>query len=307
MKAKIIPSMIPSVGHSESSQVSHEEILQCTWFLSASSAFALIEALEQAAEQGAFALQALTLFEGEERDLWHVQALCFSEKETPQTLGSILRETLGHFPPPENVTILPHMDWLKHSATKRPPLELGAFYIHEQEDPPSATARFSLCIEATTAFGSGHHETTQGCLALIQTLAKDAPWTRALDFGCGSGILTLAMNALCPGSAEGCDHDPESMRIARDNAILNDLPSVFYLGDAPAMVPYDLIVANLFANLLLDLAPVFSRNATQQLILSGLLREQTEDVVSRYASLGWQLQHTLSLNAWDSLWLKRRS
>jgi ribosomal protein L11 methylase PrmA len=162
----------------------------------------------------------------------------------------------------------------------------------------------SLAIGASLAFGSGHHETTQGCLSLIARMHAKDPWIRALDWGCGSGILALAMNCLVPGSTEGIDCDQQAVKVANSHSQLNGIATRFFLAEQPpSQAQYDAIVANLLAPLLVRLAPQIA--LSRQVILSGMLADQVPQVMQAYQSHGMELIESCPLGEWVSLWLGR--
>lgn len=199
------------------------------------------------------------------------------------------------------------MDWVQAYQDILTPLEIGEFYIHTSHHPKSAHHRFCLQLDAKMAFGSGHHETTRGCLAAIQDLWAQDPWGRALDWGCGSGILALAMNQLSPGSTIAMDNDPEAVQETCINALTNLIPTQAVCGQAWEDVadqgPYDVIVANLFSALLIRLAHTF--HARRYLILSGMMVDQEAGVIQAFSDQGWQVHMRYPLGQWVTVWLRR--
>lgn len=153
---------------------------------------------------------------------------------------------------------LPDEDWLQHVHRHFPPLTIGDFFIygsHYEGDRPAGL--IALRIDAATAFGSGEHETTHGCLLALQDLHKSGfKPGRILDMGCGSGILALAALKLWPESRALCvDIDPESVVVTLRHAQVNGLaaPVTAEAGDgyaAPRVAmdaPFDLVLANILA------------------------------------------------------------
>jgi ribosomal protein L11 methyltransferase len=257
---------------------------QYTWRLPMIKAFQWAEDLPQC-----------DLFESSEsEDLWTLTMYVKQESDVPSYLLS----------EPHDIIDVTKKDWTEVYQEKLHPLTVGNFYIYAQSFLPMDN-KISLKIEASTAFGSGHHETTQGCLQLIQDVFSHHPWTKAWDVGCGSGILTLAMNALIPGSACGSDNDPEAITKAEHNAKVNHIPTTFYCAEGfpPAAHSCDLVVGNLVASLLIQWAPCFETQ--RQMILSGILASQAEEVLETYRSLGWAERKTLTLGDWSSLWIQR--
>lgn len=255
-----------------------------SWVLPGAEAFALYDALPESC-----------IFEGD-HGLWCVDYYCPPE----QSLGT---DFLSQHPAYQ-LEVLPDQDWVAESAMATPPVVVGNFYVHTPDYPTSAQHPYALCVSATTAFGSGHHATTQGCLQLIQDIWDDGGWKKALDFGCGSGILALAMNCLNPGSAMGIDNDAEALVVAHDHARMNQCPTEFIHGHClPPDLEFDCIVANVYGPILMDLAPTFSH--ASNIVLSGILQIQMADVLRVYQDLGWILKKAIENNEWVSMWLKK--
>jgi ribosomal protein L11 methyltransferase len=142
-------------------------------------------------------------------------------------------------------------------------------------------------LDPGLAFGSGSHPTTRLCLAWLAraTLAGRA----LLDFGCGSGILAVAGRRLGATRIAAVDHDPQALLATRANAQYNDAPIEFIglPGEFGACAPFDIVIANILANPLIELAPELTPRAVVggQLVLSGLLEEQVDAVVRAYPSV----------------------
>ena len=214
---------------------------------------------------------------------------------------------------------LPDTDWVAENQRSFQPFAVGPFWVHPSHDRgrPAADA-VTLCIDAGLAFGTGTHATTRGCLEMIAR-ADPARAQRAIDVGCGSGILAIAMAKLWRRPVLGSDNDPEAVAVARDNAVLNGAGDlcVFHVADglqAPvlkAAAPFDLIVANILAQPLIDLAPSFTTAVAPgaTLVLAGLLAEQEDEVAAAYASHGFavvdRVVHETGGAQWPTLALWR--
>ena len=257
-----------------------------SWILPHSKAFELYEILPGG-----------TLFEEGDGTAWRVDYFCPTGEGLSQEILESYPEYL--------LETLSEQDWLKESQKALIPVEVGPFYVHTPYYPASSQHAVSLCVDAGMAFGSGHHETTQGCLFLIHELFQTQPWQRALDLGCGSGILALAMNGLLPGSAVGSDNDPEAVTVAKENALINHIPCAFEVceGMPNSEKPFDLIVANLYSYVLSELAPAMA--GASHLILSGMMQHQAPQVQEVYSSQGWKCTQSRELGQWTSLWLSR--
>lgn len=212
--------------------------------------------------------------------------------------------------PAFSIAQLPDTDWVAESQRALPPLRFGRFYIFGAHvtDPPPADA-IPLLVEANVAFGTGRHESTQGCLEALSALAAQRAFTQALDMGCGSGILAMAIAKLWACPVLAVDNDADSIRVAAENAELNgvsaSIRTVCGDGYKTAAVgeagPFDLIVANILAEPLSAMAPEL-KNALAPggvALLSGLLIEQEEGVLASHAPL--RLIRHIHLNGWATL------
>jgi ribosomal protein L11 methyltransferase len=214
---------------------------------------------------------------------------------------------------------LPEKDWVAENQRSFRPFRVGPFWVHPSHDGEGMPeGSIALCIDAGMAFGTGTHATTRGCLELLATL--DAAQTRnAVDVGCGSGILAIAMAKLWRRPLLGGDNDPEAVEVARENATLNDVASLCRFVESVGLshrelahaMPYDLVVANILAGPLLDLTDTFKYavRAGGQALLSGLLVEQAEMIVGAYGRCGFTLERHIDLETggawWRTLLLRR--
>jgi ribosomal protein L11 methyltransferase len=141
-----------------------------------------------------------------------------------------------------------------------------------------------LDLDPGLAFGTGTHPTTALCL---EWLDRHPPaGLQVLDYGCGSGILALAALRLGAASAIGVDHDPQALEASEENARRNGLGERLrvYLPDDEPRIPADLLLANILAAPLIDLAPQLARRVRPggAILLSGILQEQAEAVAAAY-------------------------
>src|SRR3954470_13200428 len=162
---------------------------------------------------------------------------------------------------------LPDKDWVAENQRSFQPFRVGPFWIppsHVREGLPSGL--LPIEIDAGLAFGTGTHATTRGCLEMLATLAP-ADTVNAVDVGCGSGILAIAMAKLWQRPVRGGDNDAEAVDVAIENAGLNGVAPlcrfVTSIGlQAPELAqgaPYDLVVANILAGPLVELSESFAR------------------------------------------------
>ena len=214
------------------------------------------------------------------------------------------------------VALLPDADWIKHSQEGLPPVRAGRFFVYGAHDAGEVPAGvIPIRIEAALAFGTGHHETTTMCLALMSALAKRRQFSRVLDLGCGTGLLAIAAATLWRKRVRASDIDAVAVAVARENALANEVSPLVHtvIADGlanPALAagaPYDLIVANILAGPLTRLAPQIAA-ALQRggvLILSGLLRWQENLVLGFYQPHGLVLRERRRDGPWSALVLER--
>ncbi len=170
---------------------------------------------------------------------------------------------------------LAQRDWLKEHDKALPPIEIAGIRIVKSEEEEG------LAIEASIAFGSGHHETTSGCLIAMRAAHNERSFARTLDMGCGSGILALAARLMGSESVVAVDNDPDALHITRKNARTNCL-DIDIREDVVGQ--FDLIIANIQANVLIEMAEFLQSHLQPggQLILSGILQTQKEAVSQAY-------------------------
>ena len=205
-------------------------------------------------------------------------------------------------------------DWLAMALSGLPPVRAGRFFVYGLHDlgrTPINTV--NLRIEAGAAFGTGHHGTTVGCLLAYDRLLKQRRYGRVLDVGCGTGILAIAAAKSGAAVAVGTDIDRVSVRISRENALLNQARARFVHADGLGhravrdRAPYDLVFANILARPLVTLAQPI-RGALKPggtAILSGLLRSQERLVRAAYLARGFTLVSRIHRDAWAALVLRR--
>jgi len=149
---------------------------------------------------------------------------------------------------------------------------------HEAPDPQA----INLVLDPGMAFGTGSHPTTRLCLEWLEQTVQGGE--SLLDYGCGSGILAIAAARLGAGAVSGVDIDPQAIVAARNNAENNSVSARFSDSDSPLAGEYDLVVANILANPLRVLAPAICAHVRSggKLALSGILREQAEEIIAIY-------------------------
>lgn len=208
-------------------------------------------------------------------------------------------------------------DWVAATELRLPPIVAGRFVVHgshARENLPLGLV--AIEIDAGLAFGSGEHATTRSCLLAIDRLARLTRFRRVLDVGCGSAVLAIAAARCWPARVVAVDNDPLAVRVAAENLALN-LPK----GRAAAVLaegyrhpkvrvgrPFDLILANILADPLIELAPDLRRHLAPggYAVLSGLLDRQAEAVLRAHRRQGLRLVARLDDGPWTALVLQRR-
>ncbi|MGL4314693.1 MAG: 50S ribosomal protein L11 methyltransferase, partial [Sphingomonas sp.] len=215
-------------------------------------------------------------------------------------------------------------DWVTLSQAGLEPVRAGRFFVHTAAYtggmPPGLRA---FRIEASRAFGTGHHETTTGCLQMLDAMKRAG--TRVdnlIDIGTGTGLLAFAALHLWPRAyATATDIDPVSIEVTAENAAINGVPLgqrqgrvalTVADGTQDAMVqrraPYDLVIANILAGPLIELAPDIAAIAAPgaQLVLAGLLTTQAAAVARAYRRQGFRVAGRIVLGDWTILRLRVR-
>ena len=203
-------------------------------------------------------------------------------------------------------------EWARATELKLAPVTAGRFVVHGSHARDALPAgAVPIEIDAGLAFGSGEHATTQACLVSIDRLARRRRFERVLDLGCGSGVLAIAAAKCWPARVLAVDNDPIAVRVASDNAELNGVGRSIrtFLSDGyrhPAVRrgrPFDLILANILADPLIELAPALRAHLAPggRAVLSGLLDRQADAVVAAHRRQGLRLLDQAQQGPWVAL------
>lgn len=256
-------------------------------------------------------------------DDWRLDAY-FEAKPDKATLGllqALVPSAAGLTLTAEKV---PAQDWLTLSQAGLEPIRAGRFFVHtaaHADEVPDDAVPFR--IEAGRAFGTGQHETTTGCLMMLDRIRRQgARFDDILDVGTGTGLLAFAALNLWPRArALASDIDPVSIEVTAENAEINRVRLGGRRGELGLVVadgledplirvcaPYDLIVANILAGPLIDLAPSIAAALAPggTLILAGLLDHQAERVAQAYRRRRLRLADRIDRGDWPTLRLRKR-
>jgi ribosomal protein L11 methyltransferase len=219
---------------------------------------------------------------------------------------------------------LPEADWVTLSQQGLEPIHAGRFFVHtpaHRADVPAGAV--ALEIEAGRAFGTGHHETTTGCLIALDRLKREgASFDDILDLGTGTGLLAFAAQSLWPlARIAASDIDPVAIHVAAENAALNDLRVGRTRGRIELVVaaglgnrrlraraPYDLVIANILAGPLIELAPSVAEALAPggRLILAGILAHQAQAVTNAYRRGNLMPLFQIERGEWPTLVMRKR-
>lgn len=246
--------------------------------------------------------------------LWEVGA--YFEEAPDDIVLMLMAEAFGARP--FAVSELPEIDWVAKVRRELSPVEAGRFFVYGSHDADKVPAgRVALQIEATVAFGTGHHGTTLGCLRAFDRLF-DAGFrpSRVADIGCGTAVLAMAAAAVLPDARViASDIDRVAVDVAEANVAINGLSGRVECLEAAgfdhpvlaAAAPFDLVFANILKGPLIELAPPMAAHlvAGGIAILSGLLVVQAESILDAYVAAGFDPVSREDIGEWCTLVVRR--
>ena len=267
------------------------------------------------------ALEALTpeptgvgVFEVEDGSgLWEVGGY-FTD---PPDIAGLAVLAAMHDVKPFVVSEVPDQDWVAKVRRELAPVAAGRFFVYGSHDADQVPDDcIPLLIEAAMAFGTGHHGTTLGCLkALDRLVGAGHEFKNVVDIGCGTAVLAMAAAHVTPTKVRASDIDPVAVDVAVANVAANGLADrvdclVAAGFDAPALKdagPYDLVFANILKGPLIALAPDIAAHLRSGgfAILSGILNEQADEVVSVYLENETNLVSREEIGDWTTLILEK--
>jgi ribosomal protein L11 methyltransferase len=241
--------------------------------------------------------------------LWEVGAY-FSEK--PDDISLALLAAV--FQAEEfKISELPQIDWVSKVQRSLKPVVAGRFFVYGSHDsdkvPPDCEP---LLIEASMAFGTGHHGTTKGCLLALEQLITDGFKAKnVIDVGCGTAVLAMAAARIFSANVIASDIDSVAHSVAKMNILANGLDRNIQCFEASGFAheqiktknPFDLIFANILLAPLLAIATDISKYSLSggYVVLSGILGEQAELVVNKYTGVGFSLSNQIEIGEWVTI------
>jgi len=246
--------------------------------------------------------------------LWEIGAYFIDEPDDVEL--TLMAAAFGA--KPFVVSEVPETDWVAKVKRELSPVVAGRFFVygsHDADKIPEGSE--PLLIEAAMAFGTGHHGTTLGCLRALDRLASAGfIGKNVVDIGCGTAVLAMAAARIWPNPVLASDIDEVAVDVAAANVSCNDLDgrvtclvaAGFEHDTLHSAAPYDLIFANILKGPLIELAPDMAAHSAQGgiVILSGLLVEQAEDVLTAYDANGFDCETREDIGEWSCLTLIKR-
>lgn len=243
------------------------------------------------------------------------------DKALVATIAGLVPSAAGM---PPLISHIPEEDWVTLSQSGLEPIRAGRFFVHTPHNADRAPDGMTgFVIDAGRAFGTGHHETTTGCLMMLDRLKRSGlRFDDVADVGTGTGLLAFAARSLWPAAkVVASDIDPVSIEVTAENALANAVPMGGGRGQVELVVaaglahrrlkarlPYDLLIANILAGPLIELAPVFCSAVLPggSLILAGLLDSQVGAVAQAYRRQGMYLADSIVRGDWPTLRMVKR-
>jgi ribosomal protein L11 methyltransferase len=262
---------------------------------------------------------AITAFETAPKGPWLVQGFVEGKPDRARIEAGLALAalSLGIDEPALDLEQLDDIDWLRRNQESFPPMRIGRYFVHGshiQGAPPAGSV--PLRIDAATAFGTGEHATTHGCLLALDRLAKRGRRRRILDMGTGTGILAIAAAKTWRVPVLAADIDAHSVAVAQENVGLNGVAGLVRClrsdGYADAEIgrrgKYDLIFANILARPLTRMAPDLARHLAPGgvAILSGLLGWQEPLVMAAHRGQGLRFVGRIARSGWCTLVFRAR-
>ena len=207
------------------------------------------------------------------------------------------------------VALVPTEDWSSSWRSRIRSVEVGRLWVGPPWEAHRApTDRIPIAIEPKMAFGTGDHPTTSLCLEAIDAHFTPGRGGSLLDVGTGSGVLAIAAGKLGAGRVLGVDSDPVAVATALENAKLNRVKQVKISDCAlnELVEAFDLVVANILANTLVELSSDLARLTARKLVLSGLLIGQENQVARAFRQSGLTLSGRRTRKEWLRLDFRRR-
>ena len=209
---------------------------------------------------------------------------------------------------------LPDVDWVAKVERELVPVKAGRFFVHGSHDIGNVPEDVEpLLIEATMAFGTGHHETTLGCLLELDCMAEHGiAAQRILDLGCGTAVLGIAASRIWPDARViASDIDAVALDVAISNVAANNAEGRVFCIQADGLdhieianlAPFDLVIANILKGPLIKLSMGMFRcmGLNARLVISGILNNHSEEMIKVFGLAGLRLINVRAIGEWSTL------
>ena len=213
------------------------------------------------------------------------------------------------------ISEIPEKDWVAKVKRELSPVETGRFFVFGKHDLKKLPKdKVGLLIEASMAFGTGHHGTSKGCLlALNNLITKGKKIDGVIDIGCGTAVLAMAVAKVSSSRVIASDADQVAVEVALANLKANNLENRiaclqakgFEHTQIKSKAPFDLIFANILKLPLIDLAPCIRRylKSGGHAIISGILDLQAIEIIEVYRQNDLEVQDRIDIGEWVTLTL----
>lgn len=215
-----------------------------------------------------------------------VKAYIAADQFDEEQFNEILKGFEGEFHFSYETNLIPQKNWNQVWESNFEPLEIDSVYVRATFHTPRPEFPYEVVIDPKMAFGTGHHETTSMMMELM--LQEEFTGKTVLDMGCGTGILAILASLLGAGKITAIDYDPVCYESTVENAELNNIPNITPLCGSKEAVPsemYDVILANINRNILLDQLPVYKEHLKPGgiLFLSGFYETPDLEIIKQAA------------------------
>ena len=270
-----------------------------------------VPVFEEMLSEMAAAVLTVMIEKGEHKGKWELQAI-FEGKPDEAKVQFLMEQAskmAGIKTPEIKINPMENKNWLLECYQSFKPITIGKYFIYGSHIDEVPSDKIALQIDAATAFGTGEHQTTHGCLEALNEL--DFEPEKVIDVGCGSGILSMAYAKTFNKKVDAVDIDQESVRVANENASINglsDLMTVWHSnGYESVKDKYDLVLCNILARPLMDMAPDLKAHLNKGgvAILSGFLNRQERWVLKAHTDLGFKFLKRYRINGWSTLVLQK--
>jgi len=236
-----------------------------------------------------------------------------NDKNEAKNLQEILNNRFSQNIQNFQINDIDNKNWVDLYLKELKPITLGNFYFYNDsiQNTTCDSNLIPIKLNSALAFGSGHHQTTQGCIFNAEFLKNNAfcP-VDILDMGCGTGILGIcALKLWQNANLLGIDIDPEAVKITLDNYRANDLKANTIVASDLSVVNenFDLILCNILKQPLLELSQSFYEklNINGYIITSGFIKTQELDIINRYQTLGFKMINRILMDDWLSILFRK--